>query len=122
MRDTGTIPFRKIKHRGFVKPVYKTELVDKVAKDTRLSQRITSDVVNSAIKTITAGLKGKRWVVLPGFGMFYSRVRRSSKVRSFTTGKLVDVLPQRVVGFRPGELPKFVKCLLRRSTFLNLYS
>ena len=101
IRDTG----------GFLKPMkqkrlYKTGVVRRVAKDSRLSQRVVSDALNRALGQITSALARNESVSFPGFGTFYTRMRVASTARSFATGKPVAVPPMRVAGFRVGELLK----------------
>ena len=92
--------------------MYKTELIRKVAKDTRLSQRIVSDVVSAMLKEMTLCLSKQDTVTFPGFGTYYSRLRPASQARSFKTGRTVDVPAMRLAAFRPGEL---LKKAVRRS-------
>jgi DNA-binding protein HU-beta len=92
--------------------MYKTELVRRVAKDTRLSQRIVSDVVAATLREMTLSLSKDGEVVFPGFGTFYTRMRPPSQARSFKTGKTVEVPEMRVAGFRAGLL---LKKAVRRS-------
>jgi nucleoid DNA-binding protein len=54
--------------------MYKTELIRKVAKETRLSQRIVSDVLEASRDAIREALSGGQEVQLPGFGTFYTRL------------------------------------------------
>jgi len=86
--------------------MYKTELVRRVSKDTRLSQRIVSDVLTEALKEMTLSLSKEENVVFPGFGTFYTRVRPASQARSFQSGKTINVPKMRLAAFRAGELLK----------------
>ena len=82
--------------------VYKEAIIRRVAKDTRLGQRIVSDVLNGAMKEVTASLKRGDTVQLTNFGTFYSRRRNAGKARDFQTGKRVDVAARTVAAFRVG--------------------
>lgn len=84
--------------------MYKTDLVKRVSRETRLSQRAVSDVVDASIKVIAQTLREGRAVTLIGFGTFYTRKRKPSKGRHFKTGKEVSVPAMRVASFRPGNL------------------
>ena len=86
--------------------MYKTELIQRVAKDTRLSQKIVSEVIGMTMKEITLSLARKEDVVIPGFGTFYTRSRPSSQVKSFVTGKTITIPQLRVAAFRVGEVLK----------------
>jgi DNA-binding protein HU-beta len=86
--------------------VYKTQLIRQVAKNTRISQKIVSDVLDGAIKEITAILKRGDKVQVTNFGTFYSRVRTAGTARDFKTGRRVDVAARTVAAFRVGTLLK----------------
>ena len=102
---------RKTIRERFFKPakakrLYKTDVVRRVAKEERISQRVVSDALNGALKEITSALGREETVVFPGFGMFYTRMRAASRARSFKTGKPVEVPAMRMAGFRMGTLLK----------------
>ncbi|MCL4552139.1 MAG: HU family DNA-binding protein [Candidatus Marsarchaeota archaeon] len=86
--------------------LYKTDVVRRVAKETRLSQRAVSDALNGALKQVTLALAQGQFVVFPGLGTFYTRMRKASTARSFETGKPMKVPAMRVAAFRAGELLK----------------
>ena len=86
--------------------MYKTDLVKRVARDTRLSQRIVSDVINSTTRLIEQALRENQSVSFPGFGTFYSKERQEGQVRHITTGKMVTYPARRVAAFRVGEVLK----------------
>jgi DNA-binding protein HU-beta len=86
--------------------VYKEAIIRRVAKDTRLSQWIVSDVLNGAMKEITASLNRGDTVQVTNFGTLYSRVRTDGKARDFKTGRRVDVAARTVAAFRVGTLLK----------------
>jgi len=86
--------------------VYKTDIVRKVAQETRLSQRVVSDALNSAMQVITHALKEGKTVTLPGFGTFYTSSRAEGVVKHIRTGEKIKVPARRVAGFRVGELLK----------------
>ena len=84
--------------------MYKTDLVRKVAKETRLSQRIVSDVVVESLAAITQALSRGDDVVLPGFGTFYTKERKAGQVRHIRTGEVLTIPALRQADFRVGEL------------------
>ena len=86
--------------------MYKNDVVRSVARDTRLSQRVVRDAVNSAVKVITAALKEGKQVTLPGFGTFYTSHRGEGTVKHIKTKQVIKVAARRVVGFRVGDLLK----------------
>ncbi len=84
--------------------MYKTDLVRKVAKETRLSQRIVSDVVTESLAAITEALSRGQDVVLPGFGTFYTKQRKEGQVRHIRTREVIAIPALRQADFRVGEL------------------
>jgi DNA-binding protein HU-beta len=86
--------------------VYKTDVVRRVAQETRLSQRAVRDALTSAMQVITQALKEGKTVTLPGFGTFYTSNRGEGTVRDIRTGARITVPARRVAGFRVGELLK----------------
>ena len=84
--------------------MYKTDLVRKVAKETRLSQRIVNDVMTESLAAITEALRRGQDVVLPGFGTFYTKERPASHVRHIRTGEVLEIPAMRQADFRVGEL------------------
>ena len=83
--------------------MYKTDLVRKVARETRLSQRIVNDVVTESLAAITEALSRGQEVVLPGFGRFYTKQRPPGQVRHLRTGEVLDIPAMRLAAFRTGE-------------------
>ena len=84
--------------------MYKTDIVRKVAKETRLSQRIVDDVLRETLTTVTQALRDRQTIVLPGFGTFYTKERPPSTVKHIRTGELLEIPALRQADFRVGEL------------------
>jgi DNA-binding protein HU-beta len=84
--------------------MYKTDIVRKVAKETRLSRRIVDDVLTETLATITQSLRDGQTVVLPGFGTFYTKERQPSTVKHIRTGERLEIPALRQADFRVGEL------------------
>src|SRR3712207_905204 len=84
--------------------MYKTDLIRRVAKETRLSHRIVDDVVRAGLEAIPQALRDGQTVVLPGFGTFYTRERKAGTVRLIRTGKPLAIPTLRQADFRVGEL------------------
>ena len=83
--------------------VYKTEVVRSVAKETRLSQRVVNEVVESTHAAIKLSLRQGNTVTFPGFGTFYTRERGERTVRHIRTGEAIAVPAGRQAAFRAGE-------------------
>ena len=63
--------------------MYKTDLVRKVAKEQRLSQRVVNDALTTALDVIEQALASGQTVTCPGFGTFYTRKQPEGMVREF---------------------------------------
>lgn len=94
--------------------MYKTELIRRVARETRLSQRVVADVVEATQRLIEQALRTGQRVTLPGFGTFYTRKRQAGKVKHIHTGKEISVSARRIAAFHTGEVLKRVVAGKRR--------
>src|SRR5579862_6157237 len=94
--------------------MYKTEVIRRVAKETRLSQRVVNEVLESAQATIKLALRQGTTVVFPGFGTFYSRERAERSVRNIRTGEPMTLPAGRQAAFRAGEHLKHAVSLAPR--------
>jgi len=85
----------------------KTELVEKIAKDSDLSKAAAAKAVNSFLGNITKELKKKNGkVTLVGFGTF-SKVRRKARTgRNPQTGEAIKIKASNSVRFKPGKTLK----------------
>jgi len=86
--------------------MHKTELVRRVAQQTRLSRRVVNDVVGASQRVIEETLRAGETVTLPGFGTFYTGQRKAGTVRHVRTGRPVAVPARRVAAFRVGAVLK----------------
>ena len=86
--------------------MYKTDIIGKVAKETRLSQRIVGDVLNASHTVIQEALGRGQEVQFPGFGTFYTRQRPEGQIHSVKDQKMVKVPAMRVAAFRVGDVLK----------------
>src|SRR5438105_1085436 len=94
--------------------MYKTELVRKVARETRLTQVVVREVLDTAQATIKLTLRQGTAVTLPGFGTFYTRERGERTVRHLRTGELLTIPAGRQAAFRAGEQLKHAVTLAPR--------
>jgi nucleoid DNA-binding protein len=86
--------------------MHKTEVIQRVANETRLSQRIVADVIGASHRLIEETLRAGEPVTFPGFGTFYPSQRQEGKVRHIRTGRTVTVPARMVARFRAGEVLK----------------
>ena len=82
----------------------KAELVDKMAKDAKISKVAAANALNSFMGNITKALKKKDGkVTLVGFGTFAKVRRKARKGRNPQTGEPIKIKATNVVKFRPGK-------------------
>ncbi len=82
----------------------KAELVDKMAKDAKISKVAAANALNSFMANITKALKKKDGkVTLVGFGTFAKIRRKARKGRNPQTGEPIKIKACNVVKFRAGK-------------------
>lgn len=86
--------------------MYKVGVVKRVAKETRLTQKIVADVLTAEHRLIEQRLRDGKTVTFPGFGTFYTSQLHGGTVRSIRTGQPVQYAARPVARFRAGELLK----------------
>lgn len=84
--------------------MYKTELIKRVAKKAKVSERLAAAVLNTCMQEIAGGLARKKDIHLVGFGSFTTRRRAESGGRNFRTGERVIVPERRIPVFHPGAV------------------
>ncbi len=84
----------------------KSELIAKVALDTKLSRAEAEEVVESALEHIIKALAEGDEVRIVGFGVFSVAQRAASKARNPKTGKIMKVPAFTRARFKPGKLLK----------------
>jgi nucleoid DNA-binding protein len=86
--------------------MYKTDIIREVARQTRRTQKEVSEVVNQTLDVLQDHLSRGKTIHLLGFGTFYSRLRKPSKVRHIRSRRQIDIPAFHVVAFRPGDILK----------------
>jgi DNA-binding protein HU-beta len=84
----------------------KTELIEKVAKDTKLTKKDSNKAIDSVIKAISGSLAKGDKVTLVGFGSFSVRKRAARKGRNPQTGKEINIAARKVPVFKAGKALK----------------
>jgi DNA-binding protein HU-beta len=80
----------------------KAELVEYVAKQTKMTKRGAEDAVNATLTGIKKHVK-KGGVQLVGFGSFTVVSRKGRMGRNPQTGAPIKIKPSKSVKFRPGK-------------------
>ena len=92
---------RVIVYRRFI--MNKEELVKEISKKTKLSQKVSSDVLSATLEIIQKTVaKGKK-VTLVGFGTWEARKRAARNGRNPQTGKEIKIPAKTVPVFSAGK-------------------
>lgn len=81
----------------------KNDLIESVAKKTKMSKASTAKAVDAIFDSITSSLKKKNDVRLIGFGTFATAKRAARQARNPRTGQKINVAACTVPKFRPGK-------------------
>jgi DNA-binding protein HU-beta len=88
----------------------KAELIEKIAKDVKLSKAAADKAINSFVDGVKKALKKGDRVALIGFGTFAVSQRKARKGRNPQTGKEIKIAARKVPVFKAGAgLKKAVK-------------
>ncbi len=88
----------------------KADLVEGIARETKLSKADSERAVNAFISIAKATIKRDGRFPLAGFGTFVLVNRKARTGRNPQTGQPIQIKASRVVRFRPGkELSQSVK-------------
>ena len=89
----------------------KTELIDKVAKESDLSTSAAEQVVNSVFSAIAEAMKSGDKVTLVGFGTFSTSERAAREGRNPQSGEKIAIPAKKAVKFKPGtKLVDVIQC------------
>ena len=87
----------------------KAELIDKIAKDAKVTKGQAGDALDSFINAVATTLSKGGKVTLVGFGTFSVSKRAARKGRNPQTGKEINIKAKKVAKFKAGaELAKKV--------------
>jgi DNA-binding protein HU-beta len=84
----------------------KTDLVDAVAKKTKLTKKDAGKAVDAIIGSISGSLAKGNKVQLVGFGSFEVRKREARKGRNPQTGAEIKIAARKVPVFKAGKVLK----------------
>lgn len=84
----------------------KSELIARVAADTRLTRSEAEEVIESTIENIVKALSDGDDVRIMGFGVFTVTRRKGGEARNPKTGKIIKTPASNRARFKPGKLLK----------------
>ena len=80
----------------------KGELIDRIAKDAKVTKGQASDALDSFLNGVSATLGKGGKVTLVGFGTFTVSKRAGRKGRNPRTGKEINIKAKKVAKFKAG--------------------
>src|SRR3954469_25862913 len=86
--------------------MHKTDVVRRVARETRLSHGDVSDSITAPLRLIEETRGEGKPVTFPGFGSFQTSQRRGGKVKHVRTGEMIEFPARRIATFHVGEILK----------------
>lgn len=81
----------------------KEELVQAITKQTKVTQKEATEVLNGLVATIQKAVAKKQKVTLVGFGTFEARKRAARIGRNPQTGKEIKIAAKTVPAFSAGK-------------------
>jgi DNA-binding protein HU-beta len=81
----------------------KADLIEKVAKDTKVSKAEAARMLNSVFDNVTSALSRGDSVTLVGFGTFSVSKRAARKGRNPQTGAVINIAASKVPRFKAGK-------------------
>ncbi len=81
----------------------KTELIDAVAKKSKLTKKASEQAINALMDSVKDALVKNDKVALVGFGTFEVRARAARKGRNPQTGKEITIPAAKAPAFRAGK-------------------
>ena len=84
----------------------KMELINKVAKETKLTNRDATEIIESTLENIMKALQVGDEVRLVGFGTFTVSRRKASEGRNPRTGEPIQIPETKNPKFRAGKTLK----------------
>jgi DNA-binding protein HU-beta len=84
----------------------KTDLIDKVAKDTKLTKKDANGAIDAVIDAISRSLAKGDKVTLVGFGSFEVKKRNARTGRNPQTGAEIKIAARKVPVFKAGKALK----------------
>jgi DNA-binding protein HU-beta len=88
----------------------KAELIEKMAKDAKVTKAAANKAIDSFVDGVKKALKKGEKVTLIGFGTFSVTQRKARKGRNPQTGKEIKIAARKAPKFKAGsDLKKAVK-------------
>jgi DNA-binding protein HU-beta len=81
----------------------KKDLIEKIAKEVKLTKVQAEAAVASFTKAVETALKKNDTLTLVGFGTFSVTKRAARKGRNPATGKTINIAAKKVVKFKAGK-------------------
>jgi len=84
----------------------KAQLIDKLARESRLTKVEAQKILNAVLNVIKQSLKKGEEVKISGFGRWHVTKRKARQSKNPQTGEMIKIASQSVPSFRPGSVLK----------------
>ncbi|MBO7426189.1 MAG: HU family DNA-binding protein [Clostridiales bacterium] len=81
----------------------KTDLIEAIAKDAKLTKKDAEAALSATMKAIETALVKEEKVVLVGFGTFETKKRAARKGRNPSTKEVINIPASKVPSFKAGK-------------------
>ncbi len=81
----------------------KSDLIEQIAKETNLTQKKVSEVLDAILETILEVVKENGSITFTNFGKFEKRIRKERKGVNPKTGDLILIPPKEIFIFKPSK-------------------
>jgi DNA-binding protein HU-beta len=81
----------------------KAELVEAVARQSRLTKKATAEMMEIVFGTIGRAVKDQERFSYPGFGTWSLRKRKARNIRNPQTNELMKLEATKTIAFRPAK-------------------
>ncbi len=97
------IAYLKFVKKGDNSTMNKTELIEAIAAEAKLSKKDAEAAVNAYTSVVTKALKKGDKVTLVGFGTYEVRKRAARTGKNPQTGEAIKIKASKVPAFKPGK-------------------
>jgi len=77
--------------------------VNLITLKSGLKRKVVLNIVDSFLENIKESVNRDEQVEIRGFGTFFKAVKKARKIHSPIAGKVLEVPPKTILGFRPSK-------------------
>jgi DNA-binding protein HU-beta len=96
--------------------MYSGDFIKQLARKKHRPQKYYRTALTEILAELQVRIKEGNRVIFPGFGTFYTRVKKAGTATNFKTKQRVRTPEVRIAQFRPGEI---LKQAVRKKSLIN---